>query len=961
MRKAKQLIIFLLSLFPLISYAQNGTIRGSVIEDATGEPLMGVTVVIEGTTTGAATDFDGKFEISIAPGTYNLQVSFISFQKVSISSVVVKETEITVLNNIRLKEDVAELSEVVITAEALKTTEEALLTVKQKSANLLDGITAASFRKIGDSDAASAARRVTGVSIEGGKYIYVRGLGDRYTKSILNGVDIPGLDPDRNTLQLDIFPTNIIDNILVMKSFTADLPSDFTGGVIDIQTKEFPDEKLANISVGFGYNPSMHFNDDYLTYKGGDTDFLGFDDGTRDIPTGRSTDLPLFSEVVGNPTGEAGAKFRSILEGFDPTMAAMKEKSFMDFNIGASIGNQIAGEKNTWGYNFSISYKNSTEYYENAEYGNYGLLADPTVNEMEPREFQKGNFGVNNVLIAGLAGIAVKRENSKYRLDILHLQNGESKAGIFDFENTQQGAIFSGFQHNLEYSERSLTNILLNGEHFIGNKKWKVEWKISPTKSKITDPDVRFTRYEFENNGLRISTEAGFPQRIWRFLEEDNLVGQLGATRDFSFRGQPAKVRFGVSNTYKQRNFEIQIFDLNVRRLTLTGDPNELFDVDNLWPVEGNASRGTTYEPQFIPANPNLFDANVNNTSAYVSTEFSPLNRIKTVLGLRVENYVQRYTGQDQLGTNVLDNDVVLDMLDFFPSVNLIYALSEIQNIRFSYSKTIARPSFKEMSYAEIFDPLTNRTFIGGLFRDANDVAGIEYWDGNLRETDISNFDLRWEIFQKKGQTISVSGFYKIFKNPIEIVQFATQPGAFQPRNVGDGQVIGAEFEFRKNLSFMSSRLDNFSFNGNVTVTDSKINMTPTELNSRVENAREGNSIDNTRDMAGQAPYIVNAGLSYNGKTNGLDMGVFYNVQGETLQFVGIVDRPDVYTVPFHSINFSANKTFGEHEKLRAGVKVSNLLGDKKESVYQSFGAQDRFFSSLAPGTEVSVSLGYTF
>jgi hypothetical protein len=191
MRKAKQLIIFLLSLFPLISYAQNGTIRGSVIEDATGEPLMGVTVVIEGTTTGAATDFDGKFEISIAPGTYNLQVSFISFQKVSISSVVVKQTEITVLNNIRLKEDVAELSEVVITAEALKTTEEALLTVKQKSANLLDGITAASFRKIGDSDAASAARRVTGVSIEGGKYIYIQNQFSTvwiYQDSILTGI-----------------------------------------------------------------------------------------------------------------------------------------------------------------------------------------------------------------------------------------------------------------------------------------------------------------------------------------------------------------------------------------------------------------------------------------------------------------------------------------------------------------------------------------------------------------------------------------------------------------------------------------------------------------------------------------------------------------------------------------------------------------------------------------------------
>ncbi len=961
MRKATLFSFVLLCFLSLTTYAQNGTVRGSVIDDATGEPLMGVTVVVEGTTSGAATDFDGKFELTLASGTYNLQVSFISYQKISINGVMVKNSEVTLVHDIRMKEDVAQLSEVVVTAEALKTTEEALLTVKRKSANLLDGITAASFRKIGDSDAASAAKRITGVSIEGGKYLFVRGLGDRYTKSILNGVDIPGLDPDRNTLQLDIFPTNIIDNILVMKSFTADLPSDFTGGVVDIQTKEFPDEKLANISIGFGYNPSMHFNKNYLTYEGGDTDFLGFDDGSRDIPTGRSTDIPLFSEVVGDPTSEEGLKFRSILESFNPTMAAMKERSLMDFNIGASLGNQIVWKKNTWGYNFSISYKNNTEYYEDAEYGNYGLLADPTVNEMEPREFQKGNFGVNNVLLGGLAGVALKRERSKYRLDFLHLQNGESKAGIFDFQNTQQGAIFTGFQHNLEYSERGLTNILLNGEHFNRNGRWKLEWKISPTRSKITDPDVRFTRYEYENNGLRISTEAGFPQRIWRFLEENNLVAQVGATKDYNFRGSPANVRFGVGNTYKQRDFEIQIFDLNIRRIELTGDPNELFHDDNLWPVEGNASKGTTYEPQFIPSNPNLFDATVNNSSAYVSTEFSPFIKLKAILGLRAEKYVQRYTGQDQLGINVLDDEVVLDMLDFFPSVNLIYSIKETQNLRFSYSKTIARPSFKEMSYAEIFDPLTNRTFVGGLFRDANDVAGIEYWDGNLRETNISNFDVRWEIFQQKGQMFSISGFYKTFENPIEVVQFATQPGAFQPRNVGDGQVIGAEIEFRKNLGFIDRRLENLSFNGNFTVTDSRIEMNPTEFNSRVENAREGDTIDRTRDMAGQAPYIINAGFSYDGKNNGLDIGIFYNVQGETLQFVGIVDRPDVYSVPFHSLNFSANKTFGADEKIRAGFKVSNLLGDKKESVYQSFGAQDRFFSTIAPATELSVSLGYTF
>ena len=282
-----QLIMKHLSfLFLLVSFnvlAQKGIIRGTVIEDSNGEPLFGVTVQIKGTTNGAITDFDGKFEIQADAGTYDLQASFVSFQTVTISGLAVVAGEVTLIDQIRLKEDVELLEEVVVTAEVIKTTEAALLTVKRKSANLIDGISAASFRKIGDSDAASAAKRITGVSIEGGRYVYVRGLGDRYTKTLLNGLDIPGLDPDRNTLQMDIFPTNILSNIIVSKTFTADLPADFTGGLVNIETQDVPDIKTTTAQVGFGFTPGMHFNNEYLAYEGGATDWLGLDDGTREL------------------------------------------------------------------------------------------------------------------------------------------------------------------------------------------------------------------------------------------------------------------------------------------------------------------------------------------------------------------------------------------------------------------------------------------------------------------------------------------------------------------------------------------------------------------------------------------------------------------------------------------------------------------------------------------------------
>jgi len=236
-------ILFLTIAFQLITsfvFAQNGTIRGAIFDESTGEPLYGVSVLVKETSTGAVSDFDGKFEIQVAPGSYTLQISYISFSTVNLTEVIVEAGKVNVLSDVLMKTEESELETVTVSAAAIRTTESALMSVKRNAPNLLDGISSATFRQIGDGDAASAVKRVTGVSIEGGKYVYVRGLGDRYTKTVLNGVDIPGLDPDRNTIQMDIFPTNVIDNIVVSKSFTAELPADFTGGVVDIETKDFP-------------------------------------------------------------------------------------------------------------------------------------------------------------------------------------------------------------------------------------------------------------------------------------------------------------------------------------------------------------------------------------------------------------------------------------------------------------------------------------------------------------------------------------------------------------------------------------------------------------------------------------------------------------------------------------------------------------------------------------------------
>ncbi len=953
-------ILLLIVAFQLITgfvFAQSGTIRGAIFDEKTGEPLFGVSVLVKETSTGAVTDFDGKFEIKVNPGTYTLQVSYISYSTMTLTEVVVEADKVAVLPDLLLKEEASELETVTVSAAAIRTTESALMSVKRNAANLMDGISASSFRQIGDGDAASAVKRVTGVSIEGGKYVYVRGLGDRYTKTVLNGVDIPGLDPDRNTIQMDIFPTNVIDNIIVSKSFTAELPADFTGGVVDIETKDFPEEKTFRINISGGVNPAMHFNSNYLAYQGGKTDFLGFDDGTRANPTGGRINIPQYGEVVGNPNGAKGQEYQSILGGFNKTLGASQQTSLMDFGIGLSLGNQIVRPKATWGYNAALTYKNDTEYYQGAQFNLFAKPISQSETEMEALESQVGNYGVNSVLLGGLAGIALKTQNSKYKLNILHLQNGESKAGTFDFINSNLGANFEAKQYNLEYSQRGLSSILVSGSHFIKGGAWEVNWKLAPTRSTIEDPDIRFTRFRLPTN--TISTEVGLPTRIWRNLEEYNIAGKLDLTRNLKAFSREAKVRMGGAYTFKYRDFSIQSFQFPTGSIQLDGDPNTILNQVNLFSATNR--NGVRYNPDFIPINPNAYQGYVTNFAGYGSFESSPIQNLRAILGLRVEQYNQFYTGTNQTGTINYDLVEMLEDLDFFPTVNLVYGLKENQNLRFSAARTIARPSFKELSFAEILDPITGRTFIGGLFQETTNGGTEVLWDGNLQSTRINNFDLRWEAFQQKGEMWSVGAFYKTFENPIEIVQFLSDPGSFQPRNVGNGTVLGVEMEFRKSLGFLSPRFENFLWTTNVTITESRINMSATELKSRELTAREGQVIGTTRDMAGQAPYIVNTGISYNNFSNGWEAGIYYNVQGPTLNLVGFGNRTDTYTVPFHALNLNINKTFGADERIRTSLGVQNLLNDKREIVFSSFGAQDQIFTQLAPGTRVNFSVGFSF
>jgi TonB-dependent receptor len=942
--KNKQNLIKLLSIVMITIFnvnAQTGKISGTIIDGEFNEPMAFANVLIKNTTKGTTSDFEGKYLIDFEPGSYTLVFSYIGYQTIEISDVLVSSggdvvVDVTLNTN--------SLETVIITTTIRKNTESAVLELQKNSITLLDGLSAQGIKSSGASNIASAVKNVPGVSIQGGKYVYVRGLGDRYTKSILNGVDIPGLDPDRNTIQMDIFPTNILDNIIVVKSAAAEYPADFTGGVIDIVTKDFPNKATYTISTGAGYNPNMHFNDGYLSYTGSNTDFLGFDDGMRNLPVNRFQTIPgTFnnSTVLSNMTNV-----------FNKELTAKQNNSGANFDFGFTAGNQYDVGDNKLGYQLSLSYKNKTEFYDDRIDGTYMKdQNDASVNELLGTRRSEGIVGNNSVLLSILAGIVYKRDNAKYKVNFLHIQNGESSAGLY-IQEIAQAAGGSGFEpikkDALLYTERSITNLLFEGKHSFKEGDWKLNWKVSPTLSRVYDKDHRITPLQQSQNGNYFisPSAASRPIRIWRNLQEISMVAKVDLVKKYTFKQRPAKLKFGLNQTIKQRDFSIDDyqFEISGGNIVADGNADNLLLTENIWTPQSDQGSHLVWGDLYEPAN--TFDATQNISSAYISNEFGVTEKLKAVVGLRTELFTAIYTGQNQAATEIFVDQKIIDKLDLFPSANLIYGLNDNTNLRFSYSRTTARPSFKEASKSQIFDPITNRLFIGNI---------------DLNPSYIDNFDVRAEFFGENSEMFALSGFYKDFTDPIELTFYESAPDQLTPRNLGNASVFGVEFEFRKSLGFILNSLENLKFNINASYIESELTMFEDEYNRRVNAARNGETIDDTRELQGQSPYLINAGLNYSDSKNGLQTGLFFNVQGKTLEVVGTGIVPDVYTMPFSSLNFTFDKKIGNKKKSTIDVKVSNILNSKRKSVYRSYKTSDKTFTQFKPGTEFSLGYSYNF
>ena len=933
--------ILLLTLLAMAAnaIAQTGTIRATVFDDETGEALIGATVVVVGTTQGTVTDLDGKASITgLEAGSYDVQVSYVSYQPKTIQGMAVNASE-TNSFEVRLASETVGLEEVVVTAEAIRSSESALLTLQKKSPSVMDAISADMFSRNGDNNAASAVQRVTGVTVEGGKYVYVRGLGDRYSKSILNGADIPGLDPNRNSVQLDMFPSNMIDNIIVYKSFSPDLTGEFTGGLVNVTTKEFPDRFTVQVSGSVGINDQATFNSDYLTYNGGGLDWLGVDDGTRELPaplnnySSENFPTPFQVDVNEAQVNEVSRAFDT--NQFTPSRSAPAPNHSMSF----SLGNQKEFLGRPLGFIVGLTYRRSFDYYDNGQVNRFdGLPQSATslrgsqllaVNDAESSE------GVN---IGGLLNLSYKiSANSKLSFNAMYNQASTNVARYqegFDLL-TSPDSTLRVRNRVLSFTERGLANFLLKGEHNIaGLNNLNVEWQSSYTDTYLDEPDLRFLQDNLrlrngESNAL--ISNLNNPGRYFRDMTETNWDNRLNITLPVDiWGGREAKVKFGGAYTEKERSFRERRFEYVPDRLSYTGPVDDLFLDQNLgYDNEGNQR---TYLSE-VSQDGNNYDATQEVYAGYLMLDAPVTEKLRMVGGVRFERtdmFLESFNG-------VTGN---LETNDFLPALNITYQLVEDMNLRASYGRTIARPTFRE------FAPLVTFAFYG----DNNQLG-----NANLDRTLINNYDIRWEMYPTRNEYFGASLFFKQFDNPIENTINPNAGGTtpeYKYENVDQGQIAGLELEVRKNLSFLAPALEVVRVGVNFTYIYSEVSLEADELFA-IRNFNP--NADDTRDMYNQSPYVINANVDYDNPANGWSANAVFNVFGERLKYFTTA-LPFVYEQPRPELNLSVKKQINDRWSVR--VRANNLLNPDYEQTID-FRGEEYIFDQYRVGRDYSIGFTY--
>lgn len=981
------ILLTLLSIVSIYAFAQKGKLSGKIVDGETGEELIGATVLIVESGQGTITDLSGNYMLDLEPGNYTVNVSYVSYAAKKIENLEIEPGNHQEIN-VSMSSDI-QLDEIVVEAAAIKDNDVALLKLQKQSLAVQDGISSREIQKIGASDAAESMTFVTGAAVEGGKYMVMRGLGDRYSLVQMNGITMPSADPYRNSVSMDMIPAEMIENVTTVKTFLPDKPASFTGGLVDVTTKSIPSVFYMRFNVSTTFNTVSSFRDDFLGDGATANRWLSLDNGNRKKPYIFDLYPELLKRNVVDAT-RAGAvlatntepplplndtKFQVLDEAAKSGKNSFTPKpvnSYMDTGFKLAFGNQHSLAQNPIGYNIGINYRRGFDLRDNYQTGFYSVKGSSVEDSLVTDQSFNRHYTAEEVAYGGIFGLSYQlSSNNELSFNTLYNRNAVTLADTASgyWRNTGRPNYQS---QKISHTERTLWNNQLTGRHNISSwKNASIEWALGYIELTQDQPDFR--GFGFTTSGSRYvmnTAEIGrLPAHFYRYLKDRQMNGQIDITLPFSDHKENI-IKFGGSYSKKEREFSEYIYGHHREPVTpqpgvnddwlsfssAAGNFASYFDQSN-YGYLGTYGENAVFNRQEFGFGILQHDASVLANNYTGSEEFISgylmgaykLGKVKLIGGARVETTNMETVSADTtlVPTGEIDangNSITksrngnLDNVDVLPSLNIIWSVNEKTNLRASVSRTLARPNMREISpFVSVGTP-EDPQFVG---------------NNGLERTLITNYDLRYEIYPKPGELIAVSAYYKKFQNPI-VLQNLPQASTpeIKPINTEEANVYGVELEFRKSLGFVTQGLQNFKIGANLSLIYSKVAKDSIELAAiNIE------GIEDWRPLQGQSPYIANVILNYYSPKLQWDNTLTYNIFGPRLSFITEANTPDVYERSRNMLNFISSKKIGKH--LNVGVKVRNILNvdflhefdhNKHSFIYEGYNE----------GTSFEISLGYS-
>jgi hypothetical protein len=898
----KRILLTIPALFGLVllSFSQTEKLSGKVLNNK-NEPIIGASIKFEGSNTGTISGVDGDFTLNLSVGKkYVLVVSSVGYEPKTIADVEVTAGQVNELQIVLVESAKNTLGGVTVmaTSSARKETAAALIQFQRNTNTVASVISAENIRRSPDKNTGEVLKRVPGTSVQEGKYLIVRGLSDRYNQAMLNGILLGSTEPDRKTFSFDLFPAPVIDNIIMNKAFVPELPGEWAGGLVQVQTKEIPSKDFLSIKIGTGFN-SQTIGKDFYQAEGGELDWLGTEDGSRALP-GNFPTKNKFAQLSPSELNEYGKKFRNVWA---------STAGDVPLNSSFQLIGGFAGElfKKKIGGTVAIVYNQS----------NHRLQFDNAIigNDQGDREIQFTNERYSRDVLAGaLANFSLRFDN-KNRISFKNIINVNTS----DFAIRRAGKDFihgPGFGDNVRaeeigFRQNTFFNTQLIGEHNLSQWGVKLKWYGGFNILDQYIPDQRRLFYtqqgDMPNAPYYALLAAGASQKsgsiFYSFLNDYIYNAGADGSKSFKWLDYNHTVKGGYLFQVKDRLFDSRPFFLNTLSNTIKLlTPDKIFAPENFTNMATGVQFGELNGISF------RYLANTILNAGYIQFDNQFTKKLRVIWGLRVEDF-------DQLIGSVKQSDprhVHSKVTDFLPGINIVIKPTEKTNIRIGGSQTVVRPEFRELSPFAFYDFELNAQVVG---------------NNSIKRTKVTNADLRYEIYPGSGELITVGVYFKHFNRPIEYYFNRTGPATntFNVANTNTATAFGAEFEFRKKLDFISGVLKNFTATGNFSY-----------IYSRVKD-----TVSLNRPLQGQSPYLVNAGLQYDAQKIGFSSTLLFNQIGRRILFVGDKSIPDIWENPRPLLDIQlAQKILNKRAEIK--INIGDIL-NRRADFYHDLDYDDKY------------------